>query len=435
MRWAKKAKNNFLVNVLAGFSVSFLVLSLGAVFGVISGRGAFIGMVSAVIMSLVTAILSGTKLQATSPTGPMTATLVAVMAQGETTMIEGFSSAQFINFSLIFAGVLLLLAGILKINRLIKYVPNIVISGFMTGVGLLIAYKEIKFIFGFGGVEAVGGPLESNLVVVICTLIIAFIASLYLQKASHPYWKYLPPTLLVIILSSVAVYVWGVNEVVELVSIGSGDGEQFALKSFLADQIPPFISLEVIWKALPLALEIAIIAYLDTLMTAMVIERMTKEKADHRKDLYAQGLATGIIGLIGGIPGAQSTVPSVMLINEGATKRIAAISVGVFTLLGLVVLRDLIGLIPQAVFIGVVIKIAYDVSDPLPFLLFWKKKGVSLGQIVFLTGIILTTIFWSLNVAVIGSTVIYLLWPKISGKPLIKDLKLETQSEGTLDEM
>ena len=432
----KKGANSLFKNVLAGFSVSFLILSLGAVFGVISERGAFVGMFSAVVMSLVTAFLSGTKVQATSPTGPMTATLIAVALQSEKIDLAGVSSLQFVNFSVLLAGVLLLLAGVFKLDKFIKYVPNIVISGFMTGIGLLIFFKELKFLFGWSGTQQITGDLSINLVIAGVVLILSFVISAFLAKKKTGFWHFVPPTLLVIFVGALIVYILGMHSKIELVSLGVDDVNLSVIWSFFTDQLPNIYSWKLLWMALPVALEIALIAYLDTLMTALVVESKMGEKANHQKDLYSQGIATSLVATFGGIPGAQSTVPSVMLLNEGAKTRIATISMGVFALLGLFLLTDLISLIPQAVFVGVILKISYDVADMKPFYEYFNKAAhISTNQILFVLVVALLTAFVGLNFAVIGSTAVYLLYKRFFKKNLVRDFILGEESEGYLDEI
>lgn len=427
--------SQLLNNILAGLSVSFLTLSLGAVFGLISERGVFIGMFSAALMAVITSFLSGTRVQATSPTGPMTATLIAIVAATETIPLSNITQTQFINVVMVLAGIFLILAGLFRLDRCISYVPNIVISGFMTGIAILIFYKELKFIFGWSGTTPLAGSLSFNIILIVFCLIAGFAVAHFFEKHHNYLTDHTPPTLVVILLGCALTYILGWQQHIELVSISSIHIDFNAALQFVQSQFPSTLSLNILWYALPLALKITLIAYLDTLMTALVIEEKTKMTADHQKDLYAQGIATSAIGAIGGIPGAQSTVPSMMLVNEGADSRIATISMGIFCFLGIFLLTDLISLIPQAVFVGIILKIAYDVADPLPYKRFFQGKKVTLGQIIFITIIALLTAFWSLNYAVIGFTSLYIIWQKVFKKPLVRDLKLASETEGYLDEM
>ena len=420
------AKQSFWKNLIAGFSVSFLTLSMGAVFGILSSRGVFIGMLSAAIMALVTAFMSGTKVQATSPTGPLTATLIAIATQS--------GDPQTINFALLLAGAFLIIAGLLKIDRLIRFIPNIVISGFMTGIGILIAYKEIKLIFGLKGSEALAGPLDLNVLIVSVTIFLGFLIPYFLGKSKKYFVQVIPPTFLVLLISTAIIYLLDLNTLIETTTVSEIHFDLAKIKSYLSQQLPANYDLQLLLVALPIALEVAIISYLDTLMTALILEKKINEEADHRKDLYAQGAATVVVAAIGGVPGAQSTVPSIMLIKEGATKRIATIALGVSSFIGLFVFTDLIRLIPSAVFAGIIMKISYDVADILPFKLFFQGK-IKLVQILFISIVALLTAFWSLNLAIVGATTLYIIQNRALKNPLIQDLKLEKESEGYSDEL
>ena len=115
--------------------------------------------------------------------------------------------------------------------------------------------------------------------------------------------------------------------------------------------------------ALPFAIQLAGLCYLDTLLTSLVVDRMTGEPTRQNKELVAQGVANGAIALVGGIPGAQATIRSVLVIKEGGNLRLAGIAIGAFVLVEMMLLRDLIAMIPQAVFAGILFKVGYDVFD------------------------------------------------------------------------
>ena len=170
------------------------------------------------------------------------------------------------------------------------------------------------------------------------------------------------------------------------------------------------------YLALPFALQLALLAYLDSLLTSLVVDQ--KYSALHGVDeitrpnveLRAQGVANGVVAFFGGIPGAQATIRSVLILNEGATRRIAGVLVGAFVLVEMLLCQDLVGLIPQAVFAGVLLKVGYDVFDwkTVAALLLRAQRGtLRPGAILFIAGTTAVTVFVDLSVAVISFTALF----------------------------
>ena len=128
------AKTDLFRNIVVGLAVSFVALSLGAAFGILSGRGAFAGMVSAGIISVITSLLGGTRVQCSGPTAPMSvvaATVIAVAYEQIAEKVPGLVPDHFINTVFLLAGMLMLVMAVLRLGRFITMVPNVVISGFM----------------------------------------------------------------------------------------------------------------------------------------------------------------------------------------------------------------------------------------------------------------------------------------------------------------
>lgn len=169
--------------------------------------------------------------------------------------------------------------------------------------------------------------------------------------------------------------------------------------------------------ALPFSLQLCLLAYLDSLLTSLVVDRITKEKTKYNKELIAQGLANGLSGVLQGIPGAQATIRSVLLIKEGAKNRIAGVFVGAFALLGFLVFSNLIVLITSAVFVGVLFKAGLDVLDRDFPIAYYKNKWFNNKlrniQLLFILYTTLMTVIVDLNVAVFSGTIFFYLSKKL----------------------
>ena len=177
---------------------------------------------------------------------------------------------------------------------------------------------------------------------------------------------------------------------------------------------------------------------------------MSGEKTKQNKELFAQGLANGAISFVGGIPGAQATIRSVLMLKENASLRLSGIMVGVFILLEMILFQDLINMIPKAVFVGVLIKVGYDVFDFKPLRLYAKgvaKKRammfkrffsrhddesifVTNRELLMILGSAIITVTFDLNIAVASFTFIFYLHNKVfNRKNPMRDLVPEIETD------
>lgn len=440
-------------NIIIGLTVSFVALSLGAALGMLSGRGAFAGMISAGVIALITAAFGGTRVQCSGPTAPMSAVSAVTVAYAFEHAAAGtlgaISSVHFVNLTFILCGGVMLMMGIFRLGRFIALVPNVVISGFMNGIALLIWFDQVRVLFGLGGKTALSGAVWQNSVVAITTLVLIFTLAPLMRKVVGPRSRFLPATLVAIILMTVATHLLGWN--VEMIKLSGGFSSLGGFVDMVKSQFPTTISGGILLAALPFAFQLALLGYLDTLLTSLVVDKMSGERTRQNKELFAQGMANSAVGFLGGIPGAQATIRSVLMLKENATLRIAGIMVGIFVLIEMVLFQDLLNLIPKAVFVGVLFKVGYDVFDFLPLRLYAKavaKKRammfkrffsrhddepifVTNRELLMIVGSSLITVFFDLNTAVAGFTILFYLHNKVlNRKNPMRDLKPLEETEG-----
>jgi len=323
----------------------------------------------------------------------------------------------------------------------------------MNGIAIIIWLDQLKKIFAFGGIKAFSGPLWENLFIVVATIILAFALPALFKKHIPKYASLLSGTFLAIIIMTLVANVFhlAIEHVHVVGSLHSFNDAFLIVKS----QWPTNWSSAVLLAAIPFAVQLAILAYLDTLLTSLVIDKMTKEKTKQNKELIAQGVANGVVGFLGGIPGAQATIRSVLIVKEKADSRLAGILVGVFALIEMIIFQDSINLIPQAVFSGILFKVGYDVFDWKPLRLYIKEWFrdrydmihaffsqhndepifVSNTEFFMIVGTSVATIVWNLNVAVIVFTVLFYLANKLLfRKNPMRDLLPIIETEGMADE-
>lgn len=415
-------KKNLLPDLLAGLTVSFAALSLGAAFGVMSGRGAFAGMLGAAVIPIITSLFGGTRIQASGPTAPMTAITALLVAHAYESFPDRIMAEQFITLTLLISSVFIVLAGLFKLGKYITIVPQVVVLGFMNGIALLIWLDQVKVVFGLGGKEALSGGMWLNSLIAVAVLVSILSFPLLLTKFKVPISvsKFLPAIFITILGFTLFTSLSGLA--VQHVELGSTVSSFSEFTNLITSYFPSDLSIlsaDNLKIAIPLALQLCLLAYLDSLLTSMVVDKMTKEKTKHNKELMAQGLANGVSAFLQGIPGAQATIRSVLLLKEGAKSRMSGVYVGIFTLLGFLIFSKLIVLITSAVFAGVLLKAGWDVFDrdfPVAYMKYkWAKRktrNIQLAIVVFTT---LVTVFVNLNVAVIAGTILFYVGKKFWG--------------------
>ncbi|MFZ1526199.1 MAG: SulP family inorganic anion transporter [Saprospiraceae bacterium] len=436
MKVSNTSESTFVYDIIAGLTVSFAALSLGAAFGTMSGRGAFAGMIGAAVIPIITSIFGGTRLQASGPTAPMTAVSAIVVAFAYEHFTDKVIAEQFITLIFILNAAMLIILGIVKFGRFIQYVPQVIILGFMNGIGLLIWFDQIKRLFGLGDKTQISGSLSTNIIIALITLVSIYLLPILLKKMGMPekFKKYIPSMFVTIILATLVTSVLNID--VEHVSLGNSVGSFSEFWNTITLYFPTDAQLytsDILLQALPFALQLTLLAYLDSLLTSLVIDNMTKEKTKQDKELIAQGLANGVTALLQGIPGAQATIRSVLLLKEGAKTRLAGVMVGIFALLGFLVFSKYIVLITTAVFVGVLFKAGLDVLDRDFMGAYiknqWQSNKLRNMQLLFIVYSTLITVFIDLNVAVVTGTILFFLAKKYMGITDAEDDFSKVESE------
>ena len=189
-------------NLVAGLTVSFVAISLGAAFGILSGRGAFAGILSAGIIALITGLFGGTRVQTSGPTAPMTAVTVLILAYATSTgsyvqnglqeAFPGADTVRFVNLVFFVTAILLLVAAACRLGRFIQFVPKTVISGFMNGIAILIWVDQARKLFGLAGQKAYDGQITTNVVVAFVAFLTAFFAPMLAKRLLGRFSSFLP---------------------------------------------------------------------------------------------------------------------------------------------------------------------------------------------------------------------------------------------------
>jgi SulP family sulfate permease len=431
----QKSNQNFVAelakNLVAALTVSFVAISLGAAFGILSGRGAFAGILSAGIIALITGLFGGTRIQTSGPTAPMTAVTVLIIAYATSTgpyvqrglqeVFPGVDTIHFVNLVFMLTAVLLIITAICRLGRFIQFVPNVVISGFMNGIAILIWVDQAKKLFGLAGQTPYAGSIAINVVVALAAFMIAFAVPILARRLFPRFKAFLPGTLVAILVVTVVVQFSGPD--IQMTKTETVENSIAAWSEVVEQNFPTNWDPKLILLALPFAFQLTMLCYLDTLLTSLVMDKKAtkrfgrEERTKQNQELGAQGAATAVVALVGGIPGAQATIRSVLILNEGATWRLASVAVGVFVLIEMLIFQDYVSLIPVAVFSGILFKVGYDVFDWPPIVIYVKQLfgnrdplqlfDVGHREMFFIAGTAVVTLAMDLNTAVIVFTILF----------------------------
>ena len=305
-------------DIFGGLTAAIVALPLALAFGVQSGMGAIAGFYGAIALGFFAALLGGTKTQISGPTGPMTVVSAAIIA-GE---IEFYGSldAAFgsIIATFVLAGVFLVLMGLTKVGQYIRYMPYPVVSGFMSGIGMIIIIMQIFPFFGMNSpstIPAVFSCLTSiadELNVQAVGLSLATIAIIYFFPKIT---KVVPSTLVALLSLSILAVLMNL-EVPIIGDIPKGLPDVHIDTILSMDWHHPMVII------IP-AITLASLGAIDSLLTSVVADNMTKTEHDSNKELIGQGIGNIFAGIIGGLPGAGATMRTVVNINAGGTGKLS----------------------------------------------------------------------------------------------------------------
>ncbi|MGC1514721.1 MAG: SulP family inorganic anion transporter [Maribacter sp.] len=419
--------SNLKGDLTGGLVAGVVALPLALAFGVQSGMGATAGLYGAIMVGIFAALFGGTPTQASGPTGPMTV-VSAALVTGAIQITGSLENAMgIILLSFLLGGVLQILFGLINIAGYVKYFPYPVISGFMSGVGLIIIILQLFPFAGLSSAKSTFAVLQDfprllnefnfyALALGVLTVVIYYVFPLVT--------KAIPSALVALIGAALVGYFlkWDVPIIGDIPS-----GIPSLQFSTMFNNIPSASYMLILEYAAVLAL----LGSIDSLLTSVIADNMTKTRHNSNRELIGQGIGNMLAALFGGIPGAGATKGTVVNINAGGKTRISGVIHGLVLLAVLLGLGSLASYIPLSVLAGLLIPIGFKIIDTkgLKHLLRVPKADAAVLILV-----LLITTFGSLIQAVgIGVTLACILFMKKASDlgekgivmELVEDLKDE----------
>ena len=337
-------------DLFGGVTATIVALPVALAFGVASGLGPQAGLYSAIAVGFFAAVFGGTPSQISGPTGPMTVAMAVVVTQYASTPVEAFTVVML-------GGLLQIALGLLRIGRFVAYTPYSVISGFMSGIGLIIIIIQVLPFLGIPSVP--GGPVAvirawpellgnyklDALLIASVALVIGF------AWRGFPA-RYVPGPLVALVVGSLIGFFW-LSDAPIIGQVPTG------LPHLHFPELNPNFLIRVIQPALILAL----LGSIDSLLTSLIADSITRTRHKPNKELVGQGIGNMAAGFIGGLPGAGATLGTVVSIRAGGRTPVAAV-LRSLVLVGLIMgLGRIVEPIPHAVLAAVLMKVGWDIID------------------------------------------------------------------------
>lgn len=403
-----------------GITAAVVALPLALAFGVSSGAGAIAGLYGAIAVGFLAALFGGTPSQISGPTGPMTVVMGTVFAATTATSPEQGVAMAFTVVML--GGLFQMLFGVLRLGKYITLIPYTVISGFMTGIGVIIILIELGPLLGHSSsadvVEALGRLpsflRQANLAAVglgAVTLAIVFGIPRRLNRI-------LPAPLLALIVGTIlSVVLLPTAAVPRIGEIPTGL-PSLQLPIFEFDQLKTMVGY---------GLMLAVLGAIDSLLTSLVADNITQTQHNSDRELIGQGIGNLVSGLCGGLPGAGATMRTVVNVKAGGRTPASGMVHALVLLVIVFGAGDLTEVIPQAVLAGILIKVGIDIID---WSFIKRAHRLSMKAAGLMYGVVFLTVFVDLITAVaVGVFIANLLTVKSLTELQIEGIK--TFSDGS----
>lgn len=378
-------------DLFGGVTTAIISLPLALAFGVASGAGAEAGLWGAIMVGLFAALFGGSSTLISEPTGPMTVIMTAVL----TSMVASYPETGLaMTFTVVMmAGAFQILLGTLRLGKYITLMPYSVISGFMSGIGVILIILQLSPLLGqaapSGGVmgtlsalpDIISNMKFNELFLGLLTLGILFFLP-------NKYRKYVPAQLVaLVVVTLISVLLFNPEDIRRIGVIPAG----------LPSLVIPTFNAEIFTTMVIDALVLGTLGCIDTLLTAVIGDSLTRKEHDSDKELRGQGLANMISGLFGALPGAGATMGTVTNIQVGARSPLSGVARALVLALVVLVAGGLTEPIPMAVLAGIAVYVGFNILD---WSFIQRAHKVSVQGMAIMYGVMLLTVFVDLIVAV-----------------------------------
>ena len=371
-------------DVLGGVTAAFVALPLALAYGVASGMGAAAGLYGAIAVGFFAALFGGTATQISGPTAPMAIVMAVVIASYADSLAEAVTV-------IVLGGLLQALLGALKLGRFVAYTPYVVVSGFMSGIGVLVMAIQVLPFLGLAPVPGGATGMIRALPAAVQEVEWSAVAVGCVTLGFTVFWprrlgRYLPGTLAGLVPGTLLGALW-LHDAPVVGPIPTG-------LPALQLQMP---SLDFLARAVEPAIVLALVGSVVSLLTCLVADSLTRTNHDPDRELVGQGVGNMAAGFVGGLPGAGTPVYTVPNIHAGGTTRAAGVTFSVLLLAFLLGLGPYVEKIPLAALAAVLLKVGWDLVD---WPLLTRLRRIRRDHLVVMLTTLALAVFVDLVVAV-----------------------------------
>ncbi len=386
---------SFSKDVMAGVTVAAVALPLALAFGVSSGADAAAGLITAIIAGVIIGSLSGAFFQISGPTGAMAAILISIVSKYE---------MQGVFLATLMAGVFLLLAGVLRLGKLTSYIPAPVITGFTSGISILIAAGQLDNFFGVRSagedvVERIGSYFSLGFSPNLYAVCIGLFVILFMIAYPKKWNAVVPGSLVAIILATTAASLLGfdvarVGEIPKTLL----PAERLNLSA---------INLHMLLRLASPAFSIAMLGMIESLLCGSSASRMTGKAFNSDQELVAQGIGNIVLPFFGGIPATAAIARTSVAVKSGAVTRVTSIVHALVLVVSMFLLSPVMSSIPLSALAGVLMVTAFRMNEwsAIRYMFSRKFKGAILKYFVTM----IATVIFDLTTAIALGVLVALL--------------------------
>ncbi|WP_306010414.1 SulP family inorganic anion transporter [Bacillus sp. MMSF_3328] len=380
--------SNVRADILAGIVVALALIPEAIAFSIIAGVDPMVGLYASFCIAVIIAFVGGRPGMISAATGAMALLMVPLVKD---------HGLNYLLAATILTGVLQIIFGVLKVAKLMKFIPRAVMIGFVNALAILIFMAQVPHFIGIS---------TMTYVFVAITLVIVYVLPRFLKSIPAP-------LIAIIVLTAIAIYSGA-----ELRTVGDLGAITRSLPSFFIPDVP--FTFETLTIIFPYSLALSIVGLLESLLTASIVDDMTGTESNKNKESRGQGIANLVTGFFGGMAGCAMIGQSVINVKSGGRGRLSTLVAGVFLMFLIIVLGDLVVQIPMPVLVGIMIMVSIGTFDWSSFT--YLRRAPRTDAIVMLATVAIVVATHDLSKGVLAGVLlsaIFFVW-KISTVRLVK---------------
>lgn len=415
--------NNIRGDIFGGLTAAVVALPLAMAMGVASGAGPIAGIYGAIFVGFFAALFGGTPAQVSGPTGPMTVVMALIFTEYTSMFPNDPAYGASLAFTVVILGGLFQIGfGIMKIGRFIELVPHPVVSGFMGGIGIIIILLQVGPLLGqptptkpMDALLAIPNFFQniqsSSLILGLLTISLVYAIPLFIPRLNRLF----PAPLFALIAGTVSYLIFFTESGTPIIGTIPEGFPEFKL---------PTLTLALLPGMIKSALILAALGTIDSLLTSLVADNITRSQHRSNRELLGQGIGNTIAGLFGGLPGAGATMRTVVNVKAGGLTPLSGALHAAVLLVVVLGAGPLASYIPKAVLAGILIKVGTDIID-------WDYvrnigKAPKAGVTIMLIVMSLTVFVGLLEAVAVGMTIASFLFLKRSAAIQVESISTIT---------